>query len=204
MVAEDLSTVLALLDERRGNLTTQRTRLVNQLHALLRDLVPGGAKTDLSATAASTLLTSVRPVGPVEAARKQLARDLVAEIRDADRRVKALTDADRGRRRPARQPTDHSRRGRARHRRTAARPHPPRVPVRHRISVRELRRRRPDRGRQRGPGPASPAPRRRPPTQPRAAHRRAHPGPHAQQHTAAPTTTQRSPTARPTTRRCAA
>jgi transposase len=91
VVAEDLSTVLALLDERRGNLTTQRTRLVNQLHALLRDLVPGGAKTDLSATAASTLLTSVRPVGPVEAARKQLARDLVAEIRDADRRIKALT-----------------------------------------------------------------------------------------------------------------
>ena len=42
--AEDLSTVLALLDERRGNLVAQRTRSVNQLHALLRDLVPGGAR----------------------------------------------------------------------------------------------------------------------------------------------------------------
>src|SRR5687767_11377788 len=31
------------------------------------------------------------PVGPVEVARKQLAGDLVAEIRDADRRLKALT-----------------------------------------------------------------------------------------------------------------
>jgi transposase len=39
---EDTSTVLALLDERRDNLVTQRTRLVNQLHALLRDLLPGG------------------------------------------------------------------------------------------------------------------------------------------------------------------
>ena len=36
VVAEDLTTVLMLLDERRGNLTTQRTRLVNQLHALIR------------------------------------------------------------------------------------------------------------------------------------------------------------------------
>ena len=35
---EDLSTVLALLDERRANLAPQRTRLVNQLHALLRRL----------------------------------------------------------------------------------------------------------------------------------------------------------------------
>ena len=49
MVAEDLTTVLALLDERRDNVVTQRTRLVNQLHALLRDLVPGGAPTDLTA-----------------------------------------------------------------------------------------------------------------------------------------------------------
>jgi transposase len=40
---------------------------------------------------ASGLLTRVRPAGPVEAARKQLARDLVAEIRDADQRLKALT-----------------------------------------------------------------------------------------------------------------
>ena len=91
VLAEDLTTVLGLLDERRTNLSTQRTRLVNQLHALLRELVPGGAPTDLTATIASQILTGVRPAGPVEAARKQLARDLVAEIRDADQRLKALT-----------------------------------------------------------------------------------------------------------------
>jgi transposase len=59
VVAEDLSTVLALLDERRDNVVTQRTRLVNQLHALLRDLVPGGAPIDLTSATASRLLTSV-------------------------------------------------------------------------------------------------------------------------------------------------
>lgn len=54
VVAEDLTTVLALLDERRDNVTTHRTRLVNQLHALMRDLVPGGAPTDRTAAWASS------------------------------------------------------------------------------------------------------------------------------------------------------
>jgi transposase len=91
VAAEDLTTVLALLDERRANLTTQRTRLLNQLHALFRDLVPGGAPTDLTTAGASRLLTAIRPAGAAEAIRKQLARDLVAEIRVADQRLKALT-----------------------------------------------------------------------------------------------------------------
>ena len=90
VLAEDITTVLGLLDERRSNVTTQRTRLVNQLHAVFRDLVPGGAPKGLTAAAASRLLAGIRPAGPVEAARKQLARDLVAEIRDADRRPKLL------------------------------------------------------------------------------------------------------------------
>jgi transposase len=91
VAADDLTAVLALLDERRDNIVTQRTRLINQLHALLRDLLPGGAPTDLTAGGASRMLTGVRPVGPVEAARKQLARDLVAEVRDTDLRLKTLT-----------------------------------------------------------------------------------------------------------------
>jgi transposase len=91
VVAEDITTVLALLDERRTNVTGQRTRLINQLHAVFRDLVPGGAPRQLTATTASGLLAGIRPAGPVEAARKQLARDLVVEIRQADQRLKVLT-----------------------------------------------------------------------------------------------------------------
>jgi transposase len=90
VLPEDSTTVLALLDERRTNLTTQRTRLVNQLHAVFRDLLPGGAPTHLTATIASRLLIGIRPAGPVEAARKQLARDLISEIRQADQRLKVL------------------------------------------------------------------------------------------------------------------
>ena len=91
VVVEDLSTVLALLDERRANLAAHRPRLINQLHALLRDLVPGGADTDLTAAAAARVLAAVRPVGPAEAARKQLARDLVAEVREVDARLAKLS-----------------------------------------------------------------------------------------------------------------
>jgi transposase len=69
----------------------QRTRLANQLHALLSDLVPRGAPTDLTAPIASRILASIRPSGPVETARKQLARDVIAEIRATDRRLKTLT-----------------------------------------------------------------------------------------------------------------
>ncbi|MEV0695480.1 IS110 family transposase [Streptomyces sp. NPDC050388] len=87
--AEDHTTALALLDERRVNLAQARVRTVNQLHALLRDLLPGGAPTQLSADLAARLLRSVRPAGDVETVRKDIAWDLVAEIRKLD---KQLTD----------------------------------------------------------------------------------------------------------------
>jgi transposase len=82
--------VLALRDERRANLAAYRNRLVNQLHALLRDLVPGGAATELTAAAAARTLAVVRPVGPAEAPRKQLARDLAAEVREVDAQLAKL------------------------------------------------------------------------------------------------------------------
>lgn len=59
------------------NLAQSRVRLVNQLHALLRELLAGGAPTDLSAAPAATLLRRVRPAGDVERIRKQIAAVLV-------------------------------------------------------------------------------------------------------------------------------
>jgi transposase len=82
--ADDETTVFALLEERRANLAAQRVRSVNQLHALMRDLVAGGARTALSAKAASTALRSVRPATPTERVRKALAWDLVRDIRALD------------------------------------------------------------------------------------------------------------------------
>ena len=53
---EDATVVLAVLEERRSNLVGQRTRSVNQLHAALRELIPGGAPRKLRADRAAALL----------------------------------------------------------------------------------------------------------------------------------------------------
>ena len=82
--AEDDSLVLRLLSERRDDLAGERTRTANRLHALLRDLIPGGAKRNLSAEKAAALLRAVQPVTAVDVQRKQLSRDLVAELRRLD------------------------------------------------------------------------------------------------------------------------
>lgn len=74
-----------------ANLAAHRTRLVNQLHAPLRDLIPGGADIDLTADRAARALTTVRPFGPAEEARKQIGRDLVAQIRQLDARLSTLS-----------------------------------------------------------------------------------------------------------------
>ncbi|MEQ9323527.1 MAG: IS110 family transposase [Polyangiaceae bacterium] len=81
---EDHTTVFAMLEERRSNLAAQRVRVVNQLHAVMRDLLPGGAAAALTAKAASTLLRSVRPESSAERTRKELAQDLVREVRAVD------------------------------------------------------------------------------------------------------------------------
>jgi transposase len=86
---EGITDALALLDESRANLAQSRVRLVNQLHALLRDLFAGGAPTDLSATTAAALLRRVRPSSDAERVRKQIATDLVSQIRSVDSLLKA-------------------------------------------------------------------------------------------------------------------
>jgi len=89
LVAEGVTDALALLDESRMNLAQSRVRLVNQLHALLRELIAGGAPRDLSATSAATLLRHIRPAGDVERVRKQIAAGLVTQIRAVDTLLKS-------------------------------------------------------------------------------------------------------------------
>ncbi|WP_199834733.1 IS110 family transposase [Streptomyces sp. NRRL WC-3618] len=50
---EDQPTILRLLTERHDDLVNERTRIINRLHAALRDLLPGGAPTRLSAEKAA-------------------------------------------------------------------------------------------------------------------------------------------------------
>ena len=82
---------LRLLSDRRDDLTEERTRTVNRLHALLRDLIAGGAKRNLTATHAAGLLRTVHPMTPADEHPKSLAQDLLADLRRLDRAL--LTNA---------------------------------------------------------------------------------------------------------------
>ena len=90
--AEDDSLVLRQLSERRDDLAGERTRTANRLHALLRDLIPGGAKRNLSADQAAALLRGVHPVTAADAQRKQLSRELVADLRRLDTALQRNTE----------------------------------------------------------------------------------------------------------------
>jgi transposase len=53
------SEALRLLSERREDLVAERTRALNRLHGLLRDLVPGGVTGTLSAHRAAGILRGI-------------------------------------------------------------------------------------------------------------------------------------------------
>lgn len=85
VVQEDQTTILRLLTERRDDLVHERTRILNRLHAVLRDLLPGGAPTGLSADKAAALMKGIRPVTATDS--RDIARDLLADLRRLDRQV---------------------------------------------------------------------------------------------------------------------
>ena len=87
VTAEDQRTILRLLAERRDDLAGERTRILNRLHGLLRDLLPGGAPTDLTAHKAAALLRGLRPAIATAACRRELARDLLGDLRRVDARL---------------------------------------------------------------------------------------------------------------------
>ena len=88
---EDLSSVIRLVSDHRDDLVAEHTSAMNRLHRLLRDLIPGGAKTGLSSRQAAVLLRRVRPVTATDTTRKQLARDLLSGLRALETRIKVLT-----------------------------------------------------------------------------------------------------------------
>ena len=84
--------VLRLLTERREDLVAERTRGLNRLHVLLRDLLSDTVSKQLSADAASGLLRRVRPQGEPARTRKQLASEVVRDVRALDRRIADLDE----------------------------------------------------------------------------------------------------------------
>ncbi|TDC80682.1 IS110 family transposase [Micromonospora sp. KC606] len=96
VVTDDTTVALRLLVDRRDQLGRARTDVVCRLHQLLLELVPGGAKKDLSAQQARALLGTVRPRDVVGKTRRRLACELIGELAVIDKKIKTakqeLTD----------------------------------------------------------------------------------------------------------------
>ena len=97
-VADDAQlAVLRVLADRRRSLGEDHTRMVSQLHRLLLELIPGGAKKALSAAQAKALLAGVRPRDAAGKARRRVAAELVSDLertyqrkKDADKELREL------------------------------------------------------------------------------------------------------------------
>ena len=89
VVDDEQLAVLRILVDRRRALGEEHTRKIAQVHALLLELIPGGAKTSLSAAQARRLLAGIRPKDGAGRARKRVAAELVADLEKVYARSKA-------------------------------------------------------------------------------------------------------------------
>jgi transposase len=89
VVNDEQLAVLRLLVDRRRTLGEEHTRKVAQLHQLLLELIPGGAKKYLSAAQAKALLASVRPRDIVGRTRRRVAAELIGDLEKIYTRSKA-------------------------------------------------------------------------------------------------------------------
>jgi transposase len=87
VVLEDHTRGLRLLSDRRHQLAAARTQAVSRLHGLLVELVEGGAPQRLSATTAAAMLRRIHPATDVDAIRKELARDLLDDLKRLDTKL---------------------------------------------------------------------------------------------------------------------
>ncbi len=100
VINDEQLAVLRILVDRRRSLGEDHTRMTSQLHQLLLELIPGGAKKDLSAAQAKALLATVRPRDAAGKARRRVAAELIADLeriyarkKAANNELKALVEA---------------------------------------------------------------------------------------------------------------
>jgi transposase len=89
VVDDQQLTVLRILVDRRRSLGEDHTRMISQVHQLLLELIPGGAKKDLSAAQAKALLAKVRPRDAAGKARRRVAAELIGDLERIYQRSKA-------------------------------------------------------------------------------------------------------------------
>jgi transposase len=88
--SEGHAEILRLLSERREDLVCERTRALNRLHVLLRNLLSDPVGKQLSTNAAAKLLRRARPQHPAGQVRRRLASEVMRDVRALDRRIAEL------------------------------------------------------------------------------------------------------------------
>ena len=88
--AQDHLAVLRLLAKRHHDLIAARTRAVCRLHTTLCHLAEGHFPQRMTTSQGAAILARIRPRDAVSIERKALARDLLAEMRRADRDIAEL------------------------------------------------------------------------------------------------------------------
>ncbi|WP_036566633.1 IS110 family transposase [Nocardia sp. BMG51109] len=79
---------LGMLVDRRDELGRVRTELINRIHRMLLELVPGGAKRWLSARQARAMVAGVAPAGPAVRMRLRVVGELIDDLEIVDARIK--------------------------------------------------------------------------------------------------------------------
>lgn len=92
VTAEGDHTVVRLLDERRRDVSTRHSRAINQLHALVRDLHPGGVATKTPVEQIRKMVLSFQPQNPAETARVNLAIEILGDLRRLQYQLDDLND----------------------------------------------------------------------------------------------------------------
>jgi transposase len=75
---------------RRREVARTRNRAANRLHAVLLELVPGGIHGEISAGQAAKVLEGLAPTGAVGTARRELAEELLDDLRRLDAQLREL------------------------------------------------------------------------------------------------------------------
>jgi transposase len=81
---------IRLLTDRRQDLVARRTQCFNRLHVLLADLLPGQVRRGISSDDAAALLHQVRAPTGADSTRRELARDVLHEVRTLERAISQL------------------------------------------------------------------------------------------------------------------
>lgn len=90
--AEDITDELRVIAERRTDVMVHYRRLINQLHALAREMIAGGVPTTRAMERIVVQIRAHRPISPTDQARHDVAMEIVGDLRRARFQIDHLTE----------------------------------------------------------------------------------------------------------------